>query len=235
VQTREPGEVLPKLAAVERAVDGGLSAAGFVTYEAASGFDDALRTHPGGKLPLVWFGLFRRVVEQSPLADECSEDVPSGPWLPSITRERYEDAIDRIKDYIARGHTYQVNFTYRLRTRTAGAPWRLFRRMCAAQPAAYGAYLDTGEHIVCSASPELFFELNGDRVLSRPMKGTARRGLTLEEDRRRRATLADSPKERAENAMIVDMMRNDLGRLASAEACKWSRLSTLRNTPPSSR
>ena len=233
LQTWRPGEVLPKLAAVEAAVDRGLCAAGFLAYEAAPAMDEAFRTHPGGKLPLVWFGLFRSTTEEDaagklsqnsprPLAGEgqgvMAQDqraaFSAGPWQPSIAPEQYQHAIDRIKDYITRGHTYQVNYTYRLRASFSGNPWSFFRRLCEAQRGQYGAYLDIGDHVVCSASPELFFSLDGDLVLARPMKGTSPRGLTSHEDRQRRAILAGSLKDRAENAMIVDMMRNDLGRIA---------------------
>jgi para-aminobenzoate synthetase / 4-amino-4-deoxychorismate lyase len=215
VQTRQPSEVLAKLEAVERAVEDGLYAAGFMTYEAASGIDEAMRTHPVGELPLVWFGLFRRMIEPDSKVESGSRGGFSvGPWLPSITREQYDWAIDRIRDYIARGHTYQVNYAFRLRAEFRGDSWDFFRRLCRAQRGQYGAYLDIGQHVICSVSPELFFELNGDLLVARPMKGTYPRGLTCEGDRRRRLRLAQSIKDRAENAMVVDMMRNDVGRVA---------------------
>jgi len=214
VQTWQPEDVLPKLAAVQEAVDRGLCAAGFLAYEAAPAMDEAFRTHPGGNLPLLWFGLFRSTTEENAARENHPEGFSVGPWQPSITPEQYQDAIDRIKEYIARGHTYQVNYTFRLRTSFAGDPWSFFRRLCEAQRGLYAAYLDIGDHLVCSASPELFFSLDGDLVCTRPMKGTSPRGLTSPEDQQRRAILAGSPKDRAENAMIVDMMRNDLGRIA---------------------
>ncbi len=219
VETGQPSEVLAKLQAVEKYVDRGLYAAGFVTYEAASGIDEAFRTHAGGDLPLLWFGLFRRMIEQDSLKEidtqESGQSLFSvGPWMPSITPEQYGANIDRIRDYIARGHTYQVNYTFRLRTEFQGDPWSFFRQICNAQRGRYGAYLDIGRQVICSVSPELFFRLDGDRLSTRPMKGTIARGLTSEEDRHRRTILAGSSKDRAENAMVVDMMRNDLGRVA---------------------
>jgi para-aminobenzoate synthetase/4-amino-4-deoxychorismate lyase len=234
VQTRQPAEVLAKLQIVEQAADNGLWAAGFLAYEAAPAMDDALRTHPAGKLPLAWFGLFRKAVRRDAEPEgwhghvsaatpvlHVHEDVGMtpgdfsvGPWEPSVTLEQYNAAIDRIHDYIARGHTYQVNYTFRLRSKFRGDPWSLFRRLCEAQRGRYGAYLDIGPHVLCSASPELFFSLDGDTLLTRPMKGTIARGLTSQEDRQRPRALAGSVKDRAENAMVVDMMRNDLGRIA---------------------
>jgi para-aminobenzoate synthetase/4-amino-4-deoxychorismate lyase len=243
VETWQRAEVLDKLDVVEQAVLGGLYAAGFVSYEAAPAMDAALCTHPGGELPLVWFGLFRRMaqaseapaeekgdrsnlcqapggplrgkLDPSPFSAREAAGFSVGPWQPSVTPEHYAASLDRVHDYIARGHTYQVNYTFRLRARFGGDAWNFFRRLAAAQRGQYGAYIDTGRQVLCSASPELFLRLDGDTLLTRPMKGTCARGLTSVEDRQRRSALAESPKDRAENAMIVDMMRNDLGRIAA--------------------
>jgi para-aminobenzoate synthetase/4-amino-4-deoxychorismate lyase len=209
-------------------VQSGLYAAGFLAYEAAAGLDGAFCTHPSGQAPLAWFGLFRdlRSVDEPAVPPQSSPVIPQGgdfhlgDWRPSLDRPQYEHALDRIKDYIARGDTYQVNYTWRLRAAFEGDPWPLFLRLCRAQQARYAAYLDTGRHVLCSASPELFFRLEGEDLLSRPMKGTSPRGLTWREDAALCEALAASPKERAENAMIVDMMRNDLGRVARRGSVK---------------
>ena len=190
VQAWQPAEILVQLKAVEESVARGLYAAGFLAYEAAPGMDEAFRTHPGGKLPLMWFGLFRQMVEQDAALDECRSDFSVGPWRGSITSEQYGVNIDRIRDYIARGHTYQVNFTFRLRAKFSGDAWSFFRRLCEAQRARYGAYLDIGPQVICSASPELFFRLDGDELSTRPMKGTCARadlarGSTATNDARR--------------------------------------------------
>jgi para-aminobenzoate synthetase/4-amino-4-deoxychorismate lyase len=214
LQTRRLDEVLPTLAAVEEAVAGGLHAAGFLAYEAAPAMDGACRTHAAGTLPLVWFALFREMVEDEVPAAEAADGFFAGPWRGSITPAQHRQAVERIKDYIARGHTYQVNYTFRLRASFQGDPWEFFLRLCRSQRARYGAYLDNGQQAICSASPELFFSLDGEVLTARPMKGTAPRGLTSADDRRQRQMLAGSLKDRAENAMIVDMMRNDLGRVA---------------------
>jgi para-aminobenzoate synthetase/4-amino-4-deoxychorismate lyase len=214
LQTRRIEEVLAILAAAERAAEKGLYAAGFLAYEAAPAMDDACAVHPAGTLPLAWFGLFRRMVPCGDLADPPPGEQLSGEWRASVSAGEYQRAIERIKHYIARGETYQVNYTFRLRTPFSGDAWPLFVRLCRAQRTRYGAYFEAGNHVICSASPELFFRLEGERLISRPMKGTVRRGMTLAGDRLLRAALADSEKDRAENAMIVDMMRNDIGRIA---------------------
>ncbi len=211
VQTRRTAEVLPKLAEVERAVAGGLFAAGLVSYEAAASFDPIFATHPGGALPLVWFALFRRTWEQDAPPRDDGANFSVGPWSASVSPAHYAEAIRCVKDYIARGHTYQVNYSFRLRASFRGEPWSLFQRLCEAQRAQFGAYLDLGDQLICSASPELFFDLRGDLILTRPMKGTAPRDGRRREDRQLRDKLLQSPKDRAENAMIVDMMRERPG------------------------
>jgi para-aminobenzoate synthetase/4-amino-4-deoxychorismate lyase len=198
---------------VEQAVEAeGLYAAGFLSYEAAPAFDRALRVQAGSETPLAWFGLFRA---PDLLADlEAGGDFTIGSWQPAIGRDRYIPAIDQIKAQIAQGNTYQVNFTFPLHATFTGDPWGLFVRLAEAQRASYAAYVDTGRHVICSASPELFFHLGDGVLTSRPMKGTAARGRTLAEDEAQAAWLRASEKNRAENVMIVDMIRNDMGRVA---------------------
>jgi para-aminobenzoate synthetase / 4-amino-4-deoxychorismate lyase len=212
----EPAEVLPRLQAVEETVNSrGWLAAGFISYEAAAGFNPILRTRaPLPGLPLLCFGLFPpqnvRPVEVDPVATP----IELAGWQPSISRPAYDEAIATIKEHIAQGHTYQVNYTLRLQAPFTGDPWLLFRQLATAQEAQYGAYVDLDRFTVCSASPELFFRLDGESVVTRPMKGTAGRGLTLDQDEGQAEWLRRSEKNRAENVMIVDMMRNDLGRVA---------------------
>ncbi|MEI8244082.1 MAG: aminodeoxychorismate synthase component I, partial [bacterium] len=130
--------------------------------------------------------------------------------------EEYRQRLHAIRDYIRDGDTYQVNFTYRLRAKTGIDPWDLFVQMAAPDGTPYAAFVDTGAWAVCSASPELFLRLDGEQIESRPMKGTAARGLWAEDDQARAAALRASVKDQAENVMIVDMVRNDLGRIAEA-------------------
>jgi para-aminobenzoate synthetase/4-amino-4-deoxychorismate lyase len=213
-------EVLPILRQVERLViKEGLSAIGFISYEAAPAFDGALAVHPPDpRFPLAWFGLHHpgrsvhvKTLERRPTAPSAT--APS-PWIPSIGRERYGRDFHLIREHLAAGETYQVNHTYRLRRRFKGDPWDFFLGLVESQPTDYAVYLDLGSHVVCSVSPELFFRLEGDQILMRPMKGTSSRGSTPDEDRASAEWLRCSEKNRAENVMIVDMARNDLGRIA---------------------
>lgn len=209
-----PENVLPVLEAIEKAVNTGLHAAGFVSYEAAPGLDSAFTTHCLSHLPLVWFGLFRHAEDAKPLQHPSAASFTLGDFQPSVTAHEYGESISRIKQYLEKGDTYQVNYTFRLRAPFEGDPFHLFSHLCRTQHAEYCAFIDAGDFALCSASPELFFSLNGNELVSRPMKGTSKRGLTFEQDRAFANTLRQSEKERAENVMIVDMVRNDMGRIA---------------------
>jgi para-aminobenzoate synthetase/4-amino-4-deoxychorismate lyase len=154
-----------------------------------------------------------------------------GGWRPSVDAAAYRRAVDEVRRRIARGDTYQVNYTYRLRAAFEGDPAGLFRDLAAAQGGAHGGWIDAGRHAVCCASPELFFAQAHGAVTARPMKGTAPRGRWSAEDDARARQLAASPKERAENLMIVDMMRNDLGRVAEPGTVEVPRLFAVERYP----
>ena len=205
-------DVAPALSRVEAAALEGRWAAGFVSYEAAPAFDPAFRVKESGSLPLLWFGIFERPAPARVPAKEAPFDL--GQWTPDVDPPEYHRSIGVIRNGIRDGAVYQVNYTLRLRAPFAGDPVALYRRLCAAQGSSYSAYLDLGRFSILSASPELFFERNGSTITCRPMKGTARRGRWKEEDEEASARLLASEKDRAENAMIVDLVRNDLGCLS---------------------
>ncbi len=210
-------DVLPALQRAERAAQDGYWVAGYVGYEAAPAFDDfavvGRRPAEGHRfLPLVWFGVFAERVEEPAWPPPGSYAL--GEWSASVSRAEYDDAIRRIREHIRQGDTYQVNYSMRLRAAFSGDPVAYYRDLCAAQSGGYGAYLDTGRFRVLSASPELFFERIGPKIRTRPMKGTVGRGRFTSEDEERREALVASVKDRAENVMIVDLLRNDLGRVA---------------------
>jgi len=207
-------EVRPAIEAVEQAVEEGYHAAGYVSYEASAGLDDALTTRDTGGIPLVWFGIFssRDLVE--PGSFESAREYKLSPWEASITRSRYEEKIQQIRAYIKAGDTYQVNFTFRMRAKITGCTRSLYGDLCEKQKTPYSAFVDTGDHQILSASPELFFSLQNGKLVTRPMKGTGRRGRWSEENDLLVSRLEQSPKDRAENLMIVDLLRNDLGRIS---------------------
>lgn len=213
------GEVVPALERAEAWANDGGYAVGFIAYEAAPALDPALETHSLHDFPLVWFGLYDvpsiLSASDTPLAQAPTHLAePPTDWIPNVSRATYDAAIARVRDHIARGDTYQVNYTLRLNARPDEDAWALFRRLVRAQPNSYAAFVDTGRYAIASASPELFLRREGARLTTLPMKGTAPRGRFPREDRERADRLWHSEKNRAENVMIVDMARNDLGRIA---------------------
>ncbi|MEW5735062.1 MAG: aminodeoxychorismate synthase component I [Thermodesulfobacteriota bacterium] len=231
VEARRTEEVLPAVARVEELVRGGLFAAGCLSYEASPAFDPALRVRPPGEFPLCWFGLFRKVERLAALpAPEVPAEAPES-WQHSVTREQFTDAIARIKEHIFAGDTYQVNYTFRMQAPFAGDAYGLFATLSARQKSKYAAFLDLGRFAVCSASPELFFTLDQGALASLPMKGTAGRGRWPEEDRLQALWLHNSSKNRAENVMIVDMIRNDMGRVAERGTVEVPELFTVERYP----
>jgi para-aminobenzoate synthetase/4-amino-4-deoxychorismate lyase len=208
---RAPAEAAEAVRLAAEAAHEGLWAVGWVSYEAAPGFDGALPAHTDPGFPAAWFGVFG---PPEPLAEPPGAGpAPELRWAAETTPEAHQAAVRRVAEYLASGDTYQVNLTYRMRAADAGSPYALFRAMAATEPP-HAAYIDTGRWAICSASPELFYRQEGDLVVSRPMKGTADRGLWPDDDVRRARELRGSEKNRAENLMIVDMVRNDLGRIA---------------------
>ncbi|MDL5156480.1 chorismate-binding protein [Actinomycetospora termitidis] len=211
-----PEEVGPVLAALDAAVADGAWAYGYVAYEAAGGLDPHLVTRapdPGGP-PLVWFGLTRDAPRGVPVV--APSGAPAGRWTLREDAAGHARQVARVHEHIAAGLTYQTNLTVRVDGELgpdadlAG----LYADLAHAQRGAYHALLDLGRHVVVSASPELFVRRTGDRLTLRPMKGTAARGRTSAEDDAIVARLRADPKERAENVMIVDLLRNDVARVA---------------------
>jgi para-aminobenzoate synthetase / 4-amino-4-deoxychorismate lyase len=224
-------DVIPALSCIEALIsEHGWHAAGFISYEAAEAFDSALCTHPAGFLPLLWFGLYSEPeLFELPRADFRAYSI--GSLVPSVGKGEYLRAIAKIKDYIHSGDTYQVNYTLQLKAHFSGDPWHLFLAMVHAQGAGYAAWIDAGRIAICSASPELFFRLEADRLVCKPMKGTVKRGRTLAEDESYADWLQRSEKNRAENLMIVDMIRNDLGRAAEPGSVLTPKLFEVERRP----
>ncbi len=233
LQALEPLEVLPLLARIEKAAADGLHAVGFIAYEAAAGLNpDLWSVPPLENFPLAWFALFSERVEAQP--HHYPNDPSAGDGVgfePDISRENYLRNVERIREYIACGDCYQVNYTFNLSGACSAGPLELYRKLSSGQHASYSAYIDTGRFTVASASPELFFSLKDGLLRTRPMKGTARRGRWLAEDLEQIAALKASAKERAENLMIVDLLRNDLGIIAATGSVKVESLFDVETYP----
>ena len=214
IEARDAAGVRAALEEADAALASGRFLAGFLAYEAAAAFGFATRPPDPDGPPLVWLGVFDAPREAEPPRADPGAPAPAARWEPALDEAGHAAALARIHERIARGDTYQVNFTFPLRAPLAEEPLALFARLLATQRPRHAAFVDLGRFAVVCASPELFFRLEGGRLTTRPMKGTAARGLTPAEDEAQAARLRESEKERAENLMIVDMLRNDLGQVA---------------------
>ncbi len=228
---RRPEELATLFRAIEDALEAGLSAAGFFSYECGSYFEPkaGMRAAASGE-PLAWFGIYDRSYAFDHATGQFPGGQPSGlaafrqssaQTEPAVTAEfaltegEYTQRIARIHDWIRAGDVYQLNFTAPWRMEKTGSAAALYAQLRMRQPAQYGAFLHCrpGRRIL-SFSPELFFRIENGRIITRPMKGTAPRGRTTREDRQQAEWLRNDPKNRSENVMIVDLLRNDLGRIA---------------------
>ncbi|MDB5703158.1 MAG: aminodeoxychorismate synthase, component [Sphingomonas bacterium] len=227
--------IRPALDDLRAARDAGLHAAGFLSYEAGAAFEPVLGTMPGSGAPLLWFGLFEDYEEIAPRDVPALLPDPAGAWIgapePGIDQAGYNRQLARVLDLIAAGDIYQANLSYRALVRYTGDPLALYAQLRGRARAGFGAFVDTGSDLLLSLSPELFFSLDDRRLACRPMKGTVRRGATPAEDRALAAGLAADPKQRAENLMIVDLMRNDLSRVARPGSVAVPALFTVETYP----
>ena len=221
------------LDAVEAHAQAGRWCVGYLAYEAAPAFDPALVVHAAGG-PLAWFAVYEQAL---PWPEDLLEESPpaqaSIDWQPLMQRADFDAAIAKLHQAIGVGEMYQVNFTTQMQGALTAAPGAseaqtalaLFAALQRAQPGGYAAYLDMGAYgQVLSVSPELFFDWRDGGLLARPMKGTAPRGHSLQEDAALAQGLRSSPKERSENVMIVDLLRNDMSRVAQPFSVQVPRL-----------
>jgi para-aminobenzoate synthetase/4-amino-4-deoxychorismate lyase len=234
LETSRPGDVAPLLAELERATADGWWAYGFLAYEAAAGLDPVLAVGQGvDGLPLAWFGVGAAPTVVPPVRPAGAGVYRIGHCELAWDEDTHRGRVEAVRRHIAAGETYQANLTTRLTAEVAGDPRALYADLALGQRGAYNAFVDAGRFVVASASPELFFEVRGRDVRTRPMKGTAGRAGTPEADAAVLAALRASEKERAENIMIVDLLRNDLARVAATggvrvtSLCRVERFETV--------
>lgn len=220
LQAHQPEELTALLAQVEQAACQGYWCVGGLRYEAATALNPGLRTLVGPS-PLAWFAVLTAPQAHIQKPELPALATPALSWKSTLDRNTFDDGIERIHAGIAAGNFYQINFTQQLHGQ-ADAPVdgeSLFAALQQAQPGGYALYLNMGQEQIASVSPELFFDwqqpaTGAGSILTRPMKGTAARGATAALDAAQAQHLRTSSKERAENVMIVDLLRNDLGKLA---------------------
>ena len=233
VETREPGEVR---ACLDRLRTCGRHAAGFIAYEAGHALERRLaplcRRPAPDEPPLLWFGLFG---EPEPVDAAALPVDPASAWSgrprPRIERADYEARVAEAKTHIEAGNVYQANLTFAADVSTAGSPLALYAAIRRRALGGHGALLFTGTHWLLSFSPESFFTLVGGRLTARPMKGTAERRPGAAADAAAAQALRDDPKQRAENLMIVDLLRNDLSRVSRPGTVKVPHLFEVETYP----
>jgi para-aminobenzoate synthetase/4-amino-4-deoxychorismate lyase len=237
LETSAPDEVRPVLATLREAQRRGLHAAGFIAYEAGHALEPRLarlaRATAPGEPPLLWFGLFE-TVEEVARVDRLLPD-PASAWAsapePLIERSDYEAAVARVKEHILAGDVYQANLTFQATVRTAGNMLALYAGLRSRGGAGHCGIVHSGAHWLLSFSPELFFSLRGRTLTARPMKGTAERRRDPAADAAAAASLPEDPKQRAENLMIVDLLRNDLSRVSRPGTVKVPSLFAVETYP----
>jgi para-aminobenzoate synthetase/4-amino-4-deoxychorismate lyase len=236
IRADSPEEVLPTLDGIEAALDTGCYVAGYFSYELGHLLESKLTPALPEKrdAPLLWAGVFGR-----PEQDE-SDKAPghttgrayAGPLRHEWDEQAYRDRFDKIRELIAAGDVYQVNLTFRSEFVFAGSPFALYRQLRAQAGAPYSGFIDDGNRQILSLSPELFFSKSAvGEMVARPMKGTAPRSKNIATDERAKILLQTSTKERAENLMIVDLMRNDLGRICELGSVHVPELFTVETYP----
>ena len=222
-------EVPDVLAAMQAARYAGHWLAGVASYELGYAFSGKLRDLmlDGRRLPLLQFGVFDTPVSSDGPASMGTVPTLSAP-MPDWDFDRYAAAMATLKGYIAAGDIYQANFTFPMTAKMTGHPADLYAALKSRQPVGFGAYVDLGDTVLLSRSPELFFKVDDTGLITtRPMKGTMPRGASPQMDHANKNWLMMSEKNRAENLMIVDLLRNDVGRLAEIGSVKVPKLFSI--------
>lgn len=215
LKTKDIKEVKHLLAEVEAYQNQGYYAVGYVSYEAAPAFETKFEVIDGPLMSeyLLYFTIHETVqTEPIPLTYKPT-DLPKS-WQELTSAEEYKAAIEQIHHHIRQGDTYQVNYTVQLQQNLTADPFAIYNRLVVEQNAHYNAFIQHDDVTIISISPELFFKKDGDRLTTRPMKGTTNRGLTTETDLKQAQWLAQDQKNRSENMMIVDLLRNDMNRIS---------------------
>lgn len=237
VQASEASEISGAFARIEAGLARGLHAAGFLSYELGYAFESRLEgLLPAQRsMPLLWFGLFETPHSIAPAALDRGFAALCPPPLDGLAfgldEAGHAAAVQRVLDYLHAGDAYQVNLTFPIRFRYRGDPLALYGALRASQPVAHGGMVATGEASILSISPELFIETAGGRAVTRPMKGTAARGVDAQADEAAKVALRADPKQRAENLMIVDLLRNDLSRISEQGSVKVPALFSVETYP----
>jgi para-aminobenzoate synthetase / 4-amino-4-deoxychorismate lyase len=220
IETNKLSELPACFARMEEASAKGLYLAGYLSYEAGYGFEPCLKQKDEFDFPVLSFGVYSRCqvtrqtvqTKRQPITADLNHSWPE-----------YHANISKIREYIAAGDTYQITYCLKNKFAYTGAPYELYQALLDYQPVPYPAYIGDRERQILSLSPELFFHKKGKKIVTKPMKGTLLRDGSWHNDLFGKRWLSRDPKNRAENIMITDLLRNDLGRIClpgSVEAVK---------------
>ena len=225
LKTRDIDQVEALLREVEAYQEAGFYAVGYVSYEAAPAFEKKLAVHPAPLMGeyLLYFTIHEEV-ETLPFPEDYETVFLPANWQEEVEAPAYQEAIKTIHHHIRQGDTYQVNYTVQLSQELEADPLAIYNRLVVEQKAHYNAFIQHDDVAILSISPELFFEQDDRLLTTRPMKGTTRRGLTNQADLKEAAWLEADPKNRAENMMIVDLLRNDMNRISEIGSEQVTRL-----------
>lgn len=223
-------EIIPSLKKIDSLVRKGFWAAGYISYEAIPAFDIAGSAYSPDDFPLIYFGLFKKPkIQKEIIINEIEKKEKHNlKWEAELSEQKYLDSVARIKRYIEEGDVYQINFTFRMRCFFDINPLLYFVNIYNSHPVPYAVYSDLDKYVICSFSPELFFSIDKDKIISQPMKGTSKRGRDLKEDEILATLLMNNNKEKAENIMIVDIVRNDIGKIAKIGSVTVSELFSVK-------
>lgn len=237
ITAHNPEDVSAALGALETVREMGLFAAGYFSYELGFALEPKLynRLPPTRDVPLLWFGVFdapQKIGNIEAAFDEwCHGRAHAGPLHYLWDQARYRERFTQVRQLIAAGDLYEANLTFQAEFSFAGDPMALYRRLRTSSAAPHGAYVNDGARVILSLSPELFFDIHQGTITTRPMKGTAPRMPDPAEDQMMHDVLFNSAKDRAENLMIVDLMRNDVSRIAQAGSVETSNLFAIESYP----
>jgi len=196
---------------IELALSRGYYLAGFLAYEAGYYFEEKLFQNRHYGFPLIYFGAYKNFKREK--SSPTDQDYRLANLRLNLTQKQYSLNIEAIRDYIAKGDVYQITYCLKLLFEFYGEPLALYHRLLKEQPVPYPAYIQTKEFQILSLSPELFIKKDSGRLVTKPMKGTWPRGNSMFSDLIAPLCLKYDRKNRAENVMIADLLRNDLGRL----------------------
>jgi len=237
ISCEDPSSLWECFARMEGAIEKGYYLAGFFSYEAGYSFEECLGGDTRRDFPLLRMGVYHAPVAVRMPPAPARPRVSLGDMRPNISYEDYHSDITAIREYIKNGDVYQVTYCIKFLFRFRGDPFSLYRILLREQPVPYPAYIDTGSHHILSLSPEMFIRKEGPHITTKPMKGTWPRGGNVISDTVAGIRFKYDAKNRAENVMIADLLRNDLGRMGTGikapklfEVTKYRKLHQMTST-----